>query len=45
MIGKKFFEDFRGVWVGGPAAFLPASQRGEGYVKIKVSQDSDRFAL
>jgi hypothetical protein len=45
MIGQKFFEDFRGVWIGGPTAFLPASQRGEGYGKIKISQNSDRFAL
>jgi hypothetical protein len=45
MIGQKFFEDSRSVWIGGPSALLPTSQRGEGYWKIKISQDSDRFAL
>src|ERR1700676_3362153 len=45
MIDEKFFEDSRSVRIGGPAALFPTSQRGEGYGKIKISQDSDRFAL
>ena len=45
MVGEKFFKDAGSMWVGGPALFLPASQRGESDMKIILPQDGDSFGL